>query len=247
MRFFTFALFTAILTLSILPHCSADTVTLTGPGIPSSVILDNTLPDPIIPGQSFTAPLMPYSNTFFSVGGMPSFTVRNIAVGGGFGVVSESGQVTITDKTGGAMQITIDFDEGYTHLSPALYGGLLVGSFKEPGAPAFGRNDNVNVLISSLGNQGMVSAFDSNGFAFANFSNVMLSGGGSPVVDVFVTFTFGQNSPAGDSISIPINVGLESSIVPEPSSTRLLGLALLAAIGFGFASKKKYRRDARVR
>jgi hypothetical protein len=140
----------------------------------------------------------------------------------------------VTDLTGGIMSISIDLTQGYTELFPFLGIAVLTTTFGEPGAPPFGRGDSVNAIVSNLGNQAIVSAFDSNGLMSTNFSNLVFSGGGSPVVDAFVSFNFSPTSLPGDSISIPLII----ERVSESATLALFGAGLAGLAGFSAFRRK---------
>jgi hypothetical protein len=213
----------------------ADFIGINGPGpggIPPQMV--GTIPEPLIPGVAIGSdPFAPFANADFSVTAT-SVGAANIPVGFGLGVPFLSLTTTVTDLSGGAMSDIVDLNQGYTLLAPFVGIAVMTTTFNEPGAPPLGRGDSVTAIVSNVGNQAIVTAFDSAGFMPTDFSNLVFSGGGSPVIDANVAFDFSPTSLPGDSISIPLV--LERAQVPEPATLVLFGGALAF---FGLFRRRK--------
>jgi hypothetical protein len=215
------------------PQATADIIAINGPG-PGGIQppMVGTITEPLIPGDGKAMdPFPAFMNADFSVTAT-AVGAFNIPIGGNLGVPFLSLTTKVTDLSGGAMDVIVDLTQGYTELAPFVGVAITTTTFSEPGAtPPPPRGDSVTAIVSNVGNQAIVSAFDSNGLAQTNFSNLVFSGGGSPVIDANLSFDFSPTSLAGDSISIP----LVFQMAPEPGTLAVFGTALL---GLGWLSRR---------
>jgi hypothetical protein len=153
----------------------------------------------------------------------------------GFPTLSLMATVVANVPVTAPAQISLDYQQSFSQVFPVLEIALLMGSFTESAMDPPPIGNSIDVTAHATSAQFLVSAFDSNGLTFTNFSNVSFVPA-NPDFDVFVTFTFSPGSKAGDSINIPITI---TTVAPEPGSLVLLGFGLPGLLGLAWKRRKR--------